>query len=97
MSNGSDPKIVTITVRAIRSPQEQSGRKRRKHCLSITDGPSQLQDLLHEHATFQKAIREAQEVLGVHGIDCIRVINDPNYEEQSRIYGVFGRESELLW
>ena len=96
MESGLDEEVHKITVRAMRSPR-RSGNSPRKHYLSITEGPRELQDLLHEHSTFQKALREAREVLGAHGIDCIEVTNDPNYEGYSAVYGVVGRKSDLLW
>jgi hypothetical protein len=89
LKSDSDPEIVTITVKAMKLSN--------KHYLSIVDGPKELEALLHKHVTFEQARREAQRVLGTHGVDCIRVLNDPANEEQTTTYGTCGRDSELLW
>lgn len=93
MEDNPEPELFTITVTAMKL----TGRHALKHYLSISDGPKELETLLHKHASFQQALREAQRILGAHGVDRIDVLNDPACEGFRTAYGTSSARSQLEW
>ena len=93
MEDNPEPEMFTIAVTAMKL----RGRHILKHHLSISDGPKELEILLHKYGTFEEALREAQRVLGAHGVDRIRVLNDPANEGQRTTYGTSSKRSQLDW
>lgn len=96
MEEGPEPQMFTISVLAMQS-FSLTGDLNLKNYLSIIDGPKELQTLLHMHARFEEALREAQRVLGTHGVDRITVLNDPANEDQCTTYGTSSPRSQLDW
>jgi len=50
---------------------------------------AQVEPLLHAHPTYREAVEEAVQVLRQHGVNRIRVWNDPDHDLHSTIYRTY--------